>query len=175
VDTRRKNISVFNTVERLNKNPSLFINYLRVLAEGKGMGFTIDQETPRRKRSERRARRGRRSARTNYKLQSILQAKDLTASEYDELSTKKKMGKTTTEENFQVERCFWQRYLVQKELDPDLLLEFLYDNNPLDNFVGLVDIRNHQKEDNLRSAKFVERVAVVKKLIEGLGFEGVTG
>jgi hypothetical protein len=44
VDTRRKNISVFNTVERLNKNPSLFINYLRVLAEAKGIGFVIDQE-----------------------------------------------------------------------------------------------------------------------------------
>jgi hypothetical protein len=175
VDTRRKNISVFNTVERLNKNPSLFINYLRVLAEGKGMGFVIDQAIAPRAEAEAEGEGETRAkdARTNYKLQSILHAKDLTASEYDELSTKKKMGKTTTEENFQVERCFWQRYLVQKEIDPDLLLEFIYDNNPLDNFVGLIDIRNHTKEDNLRSAKFVERVAVVKKLLEGLGFDGV--
>jgi hypothetical protein len=94
-------------------------------------------------------------------------------SEFEELSSKKKVGKTTTEENFQVDRFFWQRYLAQKEPDPDLLLEFLYDNNPLDNFLGLIDIRNHQKEDNLRSAKFVERVGVAKKLIEGLGFLSV--
>jgi len=44
-NTRRKTISVFNTVEKLNKHPSLYINYLRVLAVGKGMNFTI-QGTP---------------------------------------------------------------------------------------------------------------------------------
>ena len=40
-NAKRKSISVFNTVERLNKHPSLFINYLRVLASAKGMTFTI--------------------------------------------------------------------------------------------------------------------------------------
>ena len=29
VDTKRKSISVFNEVERLNKHPSLFINHLK--------------------------------------------------------------------------------------------------------------------------------------------------
>jgi hypothetical protein len=38
---QRKNISIHNEVERLNKHPSLFINYLRVLAEGKGIKFQI--------------------------------------------------------------------------------------------------------------------------------------
>jgi hypothetical protein len=69
-----------------------------------------------------------------------------------------------------VERFFWQRYLVQKELDEDLLLQFMYDNNALEKFVSLIDIRNHEKEDNLRSAKFVERAETAKKLIQGLGF-----
>ena len=112
VDTRRKNISVFNQVERLNKNPVLFINYLRILAANKGMGFTIDQEVV--EREEARAK----DPRTNYKLQSILQAPEITHAEYEELSTLKKQGNTTTEENFKVEHCFWQRYLAQKELDP---------------------------------------------------------
>ena len=40
-NTKRKSISDFNTVERLNKHPSVFINYLRVLANAKGMTFNI--------------------------------------------------------------------------------------------------------------------------------------
>ena len=113
------------------------------------MGFEIDQEAAGREEAgeetdgepQTRAK----DARTNYKLQCILQATQISWSEYEELSARKKAGKTTTEENFQVERFFWQRYLVQKEPEPELLLEFLYDNNPLNNFVSLVDIRNHKK------------------------------
>ncbi|MFM7985313.1 MAG: hypothetical protein ACKPKO_38945, partial [Candidatus Fonsibacter sp.] len=40
-NSKRKSISAFNTVERLNKHPSVFINYLRVLANAKGMTFNI--------------------------------------------------------------------------------------------------------------------------------------
>ncbi|MFM7980809.1 MAG: hypothetical protein ACKPKO_15965, partial [Candidatus Fonsibacter sp.] len=40
-NAKRKSISVFNTVERLNKHPSVFINYLSVLANAKGMTFNI--------------------------------------------------------------------------------------------------------------------------------------
>ena len=38
---QRKNISVYNTVETLNKHPSIFINHLRVLAVAKGIKFQI--------------------------------------------------------------------------------------------------------------------------------------
>ena len=126
------------------------------------MGFTIDQgeaETPATK-----------DARLNYKLESIIRAPNITFDEYQEIAARKKQGKTTTEENFKADRFFWQRYLVQKDPDPDLLLEFIYDNNPLDNFLGLIDVKNHKKEDNLRSAKFLERVSTVDKLLRGLGF-----
>jgi hypothetical protein len=109
-------------------------------------------------------------ARTNYKLEYLLNAPDITNDEYDELSVRKKQGKTTTEENFKVEKRFWQRYLVQEELESDLLKHFMFDNNPLDHFIALVDINNHQKEDNLRSAKMIEKVDTVKNLLHGLGF-----
>ena len=72
-----------------------------------------------------------------------------------------------------MDKHYWQRYLVQKELQPDLLKEFLYDNNPLDNFLSLVDVRNHRWEDNLRSAKLLERTEMVSKLLNGLGFASV--
>jgi hypothetical protein len=129
------------------------------------MGFPIDQGEPEATTAKTK------DARVNYRLESILKAPNLTFDEYQEIAARKKQGKTTTEENFKADRFFWQRYLVQKEPDPDLLLEFIYDDNPLDHFVGLIDIKNHKKENNLRSAKFIERVSTVDRLLRGLGFD----
>ncbi len=36
-----KSISIYNTVEQLNKHPKLFINYLRRLAKAKGIKFEV--------------------------------------------------------------------------------------------------------------------------------------
>ena len=44
IDQRRKNISVFNHVEQLNKHPSLFVNYLKTLVIAKGMTFEMDRQ-----------------------------------------------------------------------------------------------------------------------------------
>ena len=46
----------------------------------------------------------------------------------------------------------------------------MFNNHLLDNFVSLVDTNNHLREDNLRSAKLVEKVGLVRKLIFGLGW-----
>ena len=54
---QRKNISVYNTVETLNKHPSIFINYLRVLAWLKGIKFQIQAVPEEQKGSQRRRRR----------------------------------------------------------------------------------------------------------------------
>ena len=69
-----------------------------------------------------------------------------------------------------MDKHYWQRYLLQTELDPTLLKEFMYDNNPLDNFLSLIDRRNHRREDNLRSAKHLEKTDIVSKVLNGLGF-----
>ncbi|MFM7987399.1 MAG: hypothetical protein ACKPKO_49615, partial [Candidatus Fonsibacter sp.] len=47
-NTKRKSISVFNTVERLNKHPSVFINYLRVLANARVLTFNTHPHTQKR-------------------------------------------------------------------------------------------------------------------------------
>ena len=39
----------------------------------------------------------------------------------------------------------------------------MYGNDPLKNFVGLVDIENHYSEDKLKSIRFRERASVVHK------------
>ena len=104
-------------------------------------------------------------------MEQILTAKDLTNEEYEELSLKKKMGKTITEENLQCEKKYWQRELLTDELNEDILLNWIYGQNPLRNFLSLVDLENHEAEDNLRSDKQIEKVKVVNRLLELLGWE----
>ena len=166
ISKQRKNISIYNTVERLNKHPSVFINYLRVLAEGKGIKFQI-QAAPEEQKGQPKKKKTKKQA----KVEQIITAKDLTNEEYEELSLKKKMGKTTTEENLQCEKKYWQRELLTDELNEDILLNWIYGQNPLRNFLSLVDLENHEAEDNLRSDKQIEKVKVVKRLLELLGWE----
>ena len=163
---QRKSISVYNTVERLNKHPSVFINYLRVLAEGKGIKFQI-QSPPEEQKGQPKKKKTKKQA----KVEEIMTAKDLTDDEYEELSLKKKMGKTTTEENLQCEKRYWQRELLTSDLKEEILQNFIYGQNPLRNFLSLVDLENHEAEDNLRSDKQIEKVKVVKRLLELLGWE----
>jgi len=162
---RRKMISVFNATEKLNKHPSVYINYLKVLAMGKGMTFEVQEDV-----SEEKAAK---AERKNYKVSAILEAKDLEPDAYEEIGTRKKMGKTTTEENYQWEKHFWKRFFLVKELDEKVLKNFIYGTNPLNNFLSLIDIRNYEGEDNLRTAKHEERVRLITKLLFDLGFENL--
>jgi hypothetical protein len=43
----------------------------------------------------------------------------------------------------------------------------------LSNFAALIDIKNHLERDNLKSIQLLEKVKVVRQLIEGLGFQSV--
>ena len=162
---RRKLISVFNATEKLNKHPSVYINYLKVLATAKGMTFEIQEDV-----SEEKAPK---AEKKNYKISAILEAKDLELDEYEEITTRKKMGKTTTEENYQWEKHFWKRFFLVQQLDEKVLKNFIYGTNPLNNFLSLIDIRNFEREDNMRTAKHEERVKLITKLLFDLGFDSV--
>jgi len=156
---RRKTMSVFNTTEKLNKHPSVYLNYLRVLVEGKGMKWqAADEEAPPK------------PPQTNYKLTAIMNALDIDNDVFEDIGLRKKMGKTTTDENFQWEKMFWKRYFSVEQLDETVLRNFMFGNNPLKNFLSLIDLENYEQEDNLKCSKQAEKVALVKKLIEGLGF-----
>ena len=45
VNERRKIISVFSTVERLNQHQTAYLNYLKLLVASKGMLLTVDKES----------------------------------------------------------------------------------------------------------------------------------
>ena len=138
-----------------------------MLLAAKGITFQIaandaeeeDEEQPKKKAKKK-----------NYKLSAVLEAKDLTAEEYEEIAMRNKQGKTTTAENYQAEKHYWKRFLLVQELDETVVKEFMFNNQLLDNFVSLVDTHNHLREDNLRSAKLVEMVGVVGALLYGLGW-----
>ena len=95
-NSRRKSISVFNTVERLNKSPSVYINYLRVSVAGKGMTFTIMGEAPKAKRE----------VGENVRVSGIMEAADIRQEPFEEIFECKKLGKTTALENLQAERHY---------------------------------------------------------------------
>ena len=164
--SRRKTVSIYNTTEKLNKHTSLFINYLKGMCISKGMDFQITQrpaDSPKAKKTNTK----------NYKVEAILAAKDLTNDEYDELAKLKKTGNTTTEQNCQVDKHYWKRYLATKELDEQVLKAFVFSKKLLTNFLTLIDEKNHEVEDNLRSSKLLEQVRVVRDLLDGLGFASV--
>ena len=158
---RRKIVSVFNTTEKLNKHPSVFLNYLRVLVEGKGMKWRVDDVIldldpgPRPK---------------HYRISAIMEAADIKQEVFEEIGARKKMGKSTTEENFQWERRYWKKFFAVDELDDGILTKFLFGINPLQNFLSLIDMYNYPDDDNLRSVKQMEKVILIAKLLEGLGF-----
>ncbi|MFM7986886.1 MAG: hypothetical protein ACKPKO_46990, partial [Candidatus Fonsibacter sp.] len=56
-------------------------------------------------------------------------------------------------------------------MDERVLKNFLYGTNPLQNFVGLIDARNHDKEDNLKSENQLSKIEIVKALLERLGWD----
>ena len=162
-DEKRKTVSIYNETENLNKHESVFINYLRSLALRKGYGFEIDQ-----------AEQGDKIARPeNAKVASILEAEDLDDEEFERLDHLKKMGKTTTEENRQVEKHYQQRLLETAELDEKQLKYFLNNRDALDYFLALLDLRNKWLADTRKDIHLVEKVGLAKDLIEALGFSSL--
>ena len=56
------------------------------------------------------------------------------------------------------------------ELDDEVFTKFLFGSNPLQHFLSLIDMYNYPDDDNLRSVKQMEKVMLITKLLEGLGF-----
>ncbi len=95
----------------------------------------------------------------NAKIEQILTARDLTRGEYEELSLKKRAGKTATQESLP---RLWQNYFLTSERKEGILQKFIDDQNPFKNFLALIDLENHHVEDNLKSDKQLERVEVAQ-------------
>jgi hypothetical protein len=162
-DVKRKTISIYNEAENLNKNPSVFLNYFRKLALEKGYGFAIDQanEGDKIERPE------------NLKAATIVEAPDIDDEEFEKLDRLRKLGKTTREENYTVEKHYQQQLLETATLDPKQLKHFLNNRCALDYFLALIDLGNHRTEDTRKDIHLVEKVALVRDLVKALGFSSV--
>ena len=100
-----------------------------------------------------------------------MEAKDLAHDEYEEIPKRKKMGNTTTEENLQAEKHYWQNFFLAQELDAKALNNFIYGTNPFYNYLGLIYTRNHKAEGNMKSEKQLEKIEIVRALLDRLGWE----
>ena len=87
-DERIQLVSVFHTVERLNKHLAFYLNFLNLFVESKGMLFTVDKAPL--AKGEFTSSRDRE---TDYKIQTIVNAPIITPEEYEELKTKNKAGR----------------------------------------------------------------------------------
>ena len=109
----------------------------------------------------------------DYKMESILNAQNITDIEYEKIDKRKKKGETTTEENIQCQRHYYKQVSALDEQTPKDLEAFVFGNDPLNNCLGLVDIENNDSEDNLKSVKFRERANAVHKLRNMSGYKHV--
>ena len=62
-------------------------------------------------------------------------------------------------------------FALTNELDEAVLKNHLYGTNPLPNYVGLIDTRNHEAEGNLKSEKQLSKIKIVRALLERLGWD----
>ena len=96
--------SIFNTADKLNKHPSLYLIFFKLVALNIGMNYMVDEEplatgsfTYNKDRE------------TNCILQPSRTAPNITDDEYSELSKRKKRGETTKEENATCDTYYWQK------------------------------------------------------------------
>ncbi|MFM6278941.1 MAG: hypothetical protein ACKN9K_11420 [Dolichospermum sp.] len=119
------------------------------MASAKGMTFTIQyppppaEEPPADGQATTAAAPQRKKTKAERRASSILGAKDLSQDEYDNICKRKQMRKTTTDENLQAERHYWQNFFLTNEVDEAMLNNFLYGTNLLQNYIGFIDNRNH--------------------------------
>ena len=98
---------------------------MRVLAGLKGIKFQI-QAVP----EEQTGQPKKKETKKHAKMEQMLTAKDLTYEEFEELSLKKRAGKTTTQYNLQVDARYWQYFFETTELKEEILQNFAYDQTP---------------------------------------------
>ncbi|MFM7989759.1 MAG: hypothetical protein ACKPKO_61645, partial [Candidatus Fonsibacter sp.] len=125
----------------LNKHPSVFINYLRVLANAKGMTFNIQHppapaEADPATEDQAAAAPQKNKTKVESRASIIVSAKDLTKEEYEEISQRKKIGKTTTDENLQCDKHYWQNFFLTNTLDDKVLKKLPLRHQPVAELCG---------------------------------------
>jgi hypothetical protein len=160
---RRKNISIYNRVEKLNKSPSIYINYRKMLVQGKGMDSEIEE-------GEEGAPSV--SKPKNYRVAAIMEAPDIDHDRVRGPSAKKSMGRRRSRRTYQVRQALLaEATCARRSWSEAVLKAHLYRPGLFWNFLSLIDMRNYTKQDNLSSAKHVrEGCTSAQKLLEGLGF-----
>jgi hypothetical protein len=147
------------------------INYLRVLANSKGIEFQI-QAVPGEHNGATKEAEDQEERQDRVDLSGDGTDPGRVRGADEELNLKKRAGKTTTEENLQVVKRFWQNCFLTTELKEDIFQKFIYDQNPFNKFFSSIDPENHHNaEDNMKFGKQMEKVKIAERLLELLHWE----
>ena len=160
-DRIRMNNSIYNTVEKLNKHPSIYISYLQILACNKGYKFVIDEKDERKKPPKEQTQ--------NYKVEMLLNADDIDDAKYNILLEKRRKQQTTFSENFMIDKHYYKKLLNVDQLSKDMIKPFLYDDI-VHKFKTLIDDTNLDLKNNLQTKQDAEKVKYACLFIKNIGF-----
>lgn len=160
-DRIRMNNSIYNTVEKLNKHPSIYISYLQILACNKGYKFVIDEKDERKKPPKEQTQ--------NYKVEMLLNADDIDDTKYNILLEKRRKQQTTFSENFMIDKHYYKKLLNVDQLSKDMIKPFLYDDI-VHKFKTLIDDTNLDLKNNLQTKQDAEKVKYARLFIKNIGF-----
>lgn len=156
---------IFNRCEDLNKDKSIYINFLKTLCINKGYTFEfINDKLIQPKKNV-----------SSIKIDNILNAFDITPDQHDKMNNMKKIGDTTTDDNYAIEKYFYKQLLCVTDLTEDLLKTYHNKSYLIDNFMSLVDIRNIKlsKDNSLRDDNIKYKLDFINDAFKYLGFKHV--
>ena len=89
------------------------------------------------------------------------------------MKTNNMAGETTNKENARCSTHYYQCLLALEELTEETIKPFMHNADLLRNFINLMDVKNQQVEEYLKSEPFRERANSANKMINALGFDHV--
>jgi stalled ribosome alternative rescue factor ArfA len=101
-------------------------------------------------------------------------ARDLTLDEQEELSFKKKTGKTTKADYLRVEQRFWQNFSSTVELKEEIPQHFLHGQNPSRNLLSLADMGTTRWRTTSGPISSASKTKVVERSSELRGWQHAT-
>jgi hypothetical protein len=173
-------INSYNELENLNKNKSTFITCLLELLNKKGHKYSFDHTLFKKKKKKD----------NNYTKDSILKAKDIMPSQYENLLNKQKNNEATEDDKLSIIKYCYKYYWKVDEVNKKFLDDAFRNTHILFNLKSIIkkfnklddDIINDDLFDNLiladeydeyldyKKTKIHERMEIVMDLIKKLGF-----
>lgn len=156
---------IYNETEQYNTHPKYFLKVFDKLAKDKHFKIVYDdiiddEPTPRKSKDK------------NIRIDKLVEAEDISTQEFQELYKHQERRCATEQEKYQIERYILKQKLGVDKLDATILKAFM-NNDRLENFMSLYDVRNIAENDSDVFEKKKAKVSYVHLIIDKLGWTDV--